>query len=808
MVSSFYDLFMEKEAAISSAKATVGAILVLLLAETLLFLSPEGFDGGVVPSAARGHVFHSPWKDVAAPKEEGALFLLGDPLQQMQPWRVHMRRTWEQGGLPYWNHLNGLGQPFLANPQTRCLYPLNWVFLVGEEMTWQLPFLAWHVFLFGLGMILWLRRFAVGFLGMSVASVSTACFGMQVLWLLSPHATTFAWLPWMLLALEGYWAGPNRRCLWLAALATAMLLLAGHPETAFKSVVCVWIYALGRIPGLRRQGKPVFGNLAKFAGAQFLGLLLALPQVLPFLDYLKESQSLAMRQAEAAYPPLGSLGEFASELMTWLSQVASIEAHGNDLAEANWWLDSINLREIGLVYGGVIAAVLGLLGFLRAHPLRLPLLLVAAFAAIVTFRLPYLYDLLCYLPGFDVGANQRFASLLMLSLATSAALALDGLILDPLAIAKRKTWLTIFVTLAVLVSALVYEGRVQGPTNDFQVQLFTNAMIVSVVLAFLLVGALLLLGRSWGQKLGVLLILGLLLGDVGIHSRPRIPWADPQETWPMTPIVEFMVENLPPEDGRIICVGASFPGDMNLPHNLAFLDSYSAMQPALESAFLEAAKTPVTPSGKMRIAWTLLNQFSIPLLNMASVRYLFIPGDWSDKNDHTEGVIVDARGDRFRQLYADRDGMILERLDAQPRAALRHRRVPGSTLAELTASPFDPQMYVMTDEQGVLAGFGGQASTVSYTANKVVVEADVLGGPQWLVMSDLFSPLWRASVDGEEAKIFPVNGIFRGVRLDEGSHRIVLETSPPKPLKWGVGGAVLAICLLLGLTLRPRRNIS
>src|SRR6185295_2518349 len=47
-----------------------------------------------------------------------------------------------------------------------------------------------------------------------------------------------------------------------------------------------------------------------------------------------------------------------------------------------------------------------------------------------------------------------------------------------------------------------------------------------------------------------------------------------------------------------------------------------------------------------------------------------------------------------------------------------------------------------------------------------------------LVLSDLHYPGWEASVDGRPATVHLANGIFRGVVLDAGTHRVAFRYAP------------------------------
>lgn len=72
----------------------------------------------------------------------------------------------------------------------------------------------------------------------------------------------------------------------------------------------------------------------------------------------------------------------------------------------------------------------------------------------------------------------------------------------------------------------------------------------------------------------------------------------------------------------------------------------------------------------------------------------------------------------------------------------------------------------------------GQAAPVDlllWSPNRIEVEA---AGPGLLVLSEVYDPDWRATVDGRTAEIVRAGGILRGVQLDAGRHRVVLAYWP------------------------------
>ncbi|MBU1996069.1 MAG: YfhO family protein [Candidatus Omnitrophica bacterium] len=78
--------------------------------------------------------------------------------------------------------------------------------------------------------------------------------------------------------------------------------------------------------------------------------------------------------------------------------------------------------------------------------------------------------------------------------------------------------------------------------------------------------------------------------------------------------------------------------------------------------------------------------------------------------------------------------------------------------------------------------------------NKIEIDINVQI-PSMLVLTDVWYPGWKATVDGKEEKIYRVNYCQRGLWLEDGRHHIILKF---KPKAWTIGATVSIItCILL-----------
>ncbi len=129
---------------------------------------------------------------------------------------------------------------------------------------------------------------------------------------------------------------------------------------------------------------------------------------------------------------------------------------------------------------------------------------------------------------------------------------------------------------------------------------------------------------------------------------------------------------------------------------------------------------------------------------------------------------------------------VYENPSALPRAFLVGDVVVGKGewgfVEEMTRLGFDPAEQAVLDAplSSPLSGgaVSGGAVVEKYQSQEVVVRTQG-DRPALLVLTDTAYPGWRAEVDGKEAPIHVTNGMFRGVPVPEGAHRVTFRYDNP-----------------------------
>lgn len=229
------------------------------------------------------------WRAVERP-EDGVVNALenAELYQRAYPAFHYGFHRLRHGEIPLWNPSQFCGTPFLANPATGLLQPLNAVFLVLPTAS----AMAWHAALclglMGFGFALFARSLGVRYASAVFGGATYAFSGTAAAAMSRPElANALAWAPWLFWALTVF---PNKPRLWPAALAgitTAFLLLCGSSAAAAAVLLLAVPYALlGVFAGSANDGPSVPRKLAGLAVSAAIALGIAAVQWVPTLEWL------------------------------------------------------------------------------------------------------------------------------------------------------------------------------------------------------------------------------------------------------------------------------------------------------------------------------------------------------------------------------------------------------------------------------------------------------------------------------------------------------------------------------------------
>jgi hypothetical protein len=224
-----------------------------------------------------------------------------------------------------------------------------------------------------------------------------------------------------------------------------------------------------------------------------------------------------------------------------------------------------------------------------------------------------------------------------------------------------------------------------------------------------------------------------------------------------------------------------------------------------------------TPEGEAYVAHLYRAEF--PIVVSGSLNTITITTSDPKVLVEIHGIaLIDPIGAPHSLSISNRDGFtrltdtVVQNSHALPRAFVVPRaqsfspaRHAGLTATQLVASP-DVDLHTMllvegdpntpqepTGAQPVIA-----ATRVQDLGPNVVHVTATADGPSYVVLDDFYHRGWTARVDGQPAKVFIANALFRAVAVEPGAHDVEFRFEPLSHL---VGAVVSAVSLLTVLTL-------
>jgi hypothetical protein len=728
------------------------------------------------------------WRVITPNLADRGAFPHGDFDLQFYAFAAYEVRELTAGRVPLWNPYTFSGSPFLADIQSAIFYPPSLATILLSApwgysvFALELEAIA-HFFLAGVFMYLFARRLAFRYAPpgqgrawrqrcAALLAAITFTYGGYLTSYPSQQLAVLevvTWLPLVLFFLDvgsERLAGEPRRRLpnayfTLAGVALGLALLAGHPQTAMFVTYLATAYLFWR--GLNdlssRSFRDFRGLLAHWLWWLLVGFGLAAVHLVPGLEYMRLSvRAAGIYEKMAGGFPVYDVIQLL--LPGSVSVMSPLYVGVVPLTLAVFALLVRRTREV--VFWGIVGGLALLLSFGGN-----------------TFFYSILY---LGLPGFGVFRGQeRAAMIVSFSLAVLAGyglLALGGAMPRE---ARRSydsflrvvDWL-LLVGLGLVV--LFFYGLNQTgwlPDNPFY------ALLGKIIFLALLLGLAWLAYRLRGW--GVLRRGGLLAAilTITLFDLFSVNWLNNFQPAPPEKLSEPPPEVLAiKQDGGdgVFRVHNEYRLDGNYGDPFAIEDTWGASPERLSSYDEFLARLP------MERAWQLLNvQYVLTWRKTLAVPSQVIYQRPITEDDITyvhrlEEVSPRAWIVQRAELIADGDEALtrLGAPDFDPARAAVLQRDIGLGPAQEAAEPSQVQIV---------------SRNPSYLELKVEAAADGL-----LVVSEIFYPGWRARVDGQEAEIYPVDYVLRGVKVGAGAHKVEMIYDP---WTWKAGVAISIVALLL-----------
>jgi Bacterial membrane protein YfhO len=805
-------------AVLSAARRRPVLAAALLYAALALIFIGQALVPGRALSNSDSLYFTPPWS-ASRPADLQRPSQIGDEQDwavAYEPWLRYNRA--EFPGIPLWNPYVMAGRPYVGSASQA-------VFSVFSLPVYVLPFdlanglvAALKLFFAALGTFLVGRFMRIAWAGALLAGLVFA-FGMPlVTWLMEINVSAvWALYPWLLLATSAVATRRGLLPVYGLAATSAAVFVGAHPESVaqtFAGATAFLALLVSRKPDdACRRGLDWAGSVGRFVVGVLWGAALAAVAIVPFIEMVAHSSDIAERgiALHRELPP-----RFLRTLM-----LPDYFGRGTGIL--------IDAEQLGrFLYVGALPLILASAALLRPRVERVACGVFAVACVAVAFGAFPFADLANVLPGLSRTDNTR---LIIIGLPAVALLAGWGL--DDLCEAMRDrprtaallsigafllclplVWVVGEVSTSHLREALrVAWFMATPPASPEVVRLASLILWLTVAGAAVILVGLRVRGRIAAAvftPLAVILVV-VDLFRIGMGFNPAIP--SDRASQPATGVIRYLQSRRPARYVALGFLNSVMPSNVALRYRLYDARGYDF---PIERRYRRLWGAVVNPDQQDFLG------FSAPLyltnITPASLRALSLFG----VADIMVAPDSPPLGSKDLSLaYRGADAKVYTNDRTLPRVFVvsGQRKVGGedAAFAAVTSPSFDARREVV--REGMRAstptrGPSGRARLLSYEPNRVVVAASA-SRPSTVVLSDIWFPGWKATVDGKSAEVERVDYLLRGVRVGPGAHRVVFSYRPGSwRIAWiitliaSVSFVVTLILVIRGCRLSPSRGAA
>ncbi len=715
-----------------------------------LFTSRVDLPGGICNSIL-------PWKGLQGTPERANT---GIVITELAPWTAAARRQLLAGEIPLWNRALAAGSPLLANQQTAIFHPFTllglplplgkaWTLSVGLRLFFCMFFL--FVLLTEWRLPAWAALFG---------SITYTFSTFHVVWLLFPLGLATMMLPMGLVAATELVRRPRWRSFLLLALAIALAILGGHPESALFAGLTVGAYTLylAAVEPLAPRARAA--RLAAALAAAGTAVLLTAPVWLP---------TLAVLPLTDRYQAFRNLDQHPARRVSseWLLPLVAPNILGT--VQSGTYRRPVtpdpsipsDYGEVASGYGGIAALALAIasLACLRQRPAGF---FVAAMAvALLTIaEAPGWYPLVCRMPLVGVALHQRLRFLWVLGTSVAASIALATFLISDRG--RRPLWAGLGG--AGLLLGAVYWLQWRDLADRDAARLALSQLAASLGVLLVLAGALAIRVRP---RTFATVATALTFCELLFATWQYNPPARPAEVLPETEAIRAL--HLGPQPHRMAAVGTGLlpdtPGFFGL-EDIKTTDPIRAPEyRKLLGAFLDVRADDYNQR---------VHDWDSPFLDFLGVATIYAPPDTSPPDP------------RWQQIYDGPDGQVFSNPAALPRyfLAARWQIARGfDKEVQQMQDVTDFRALTVVDRAPVAAsaaqgrGAGGTVRLLTYTGGTARLAIDSRG---WnlLTTSDVNWPGWRITWNRAQLPPVTVNGAFLGAFVPAGQGVLELRYRP------------------------------
>lgn len=743
-----------------------------------------------------------------------AAFYDRDTFRFYYPTKRIIREIVHAGEFPVWNPYYSAGQPLAANPEYEVFYPLQWPILLPDYHFGFSLHILLHLYLAASGMYLLLRSRDLSILASLFGSIAFALGG----WMVSSASSLLpilfgaAWIPLIL-----YFA---IRCVEhdrlsdyaLASICMGMQLLTGEPVTLLQSGILLVLFSCWA-PGQhsRPDSKELLRRIAISTAVGATAFLIAAVQILPALDLVPDT----VRGAKFPFERVASWSLHPARILEWafphLFGIASADVDrywGSRLYPDRGYPFMLSIyfgiAALAVAVGGWIARIRGWVFFLT--------LVSASYAIALGSHTPLLR--LLYDAGLAINVRypEKFLLIAVVAIAIFAAIALDRIESGNRKVAIHSI---VFLSVTTLVAIGMWIDLARSPRaleqfvsmwqlpRDGTTAEWLRTSVATwraAAVRGLVALVMLAIARRW-PRVGVAGLTAALAFDLSRLAHFPAP----------TKPEAFFTS--PPRIARSISTG-----DRNSFRIFHAADWFSQRPIGQQYLEIPGARYWVFRNGLFPRTPAIWGYRSVlepdyDLTNLATTQQ-FVDSMWRVRDAGQRGwmeMFSEMSNARYVALYRSLLGATMIRSFAEidpiafvtprgpaPRYSFAQRAVPIRDADDFThrlaRGEWSPGTAFVLEPIGEVGE--GEVHTVSERSSSVRLDVTA-ENHALLVASVTHHKYWKASIDGNEARILRTNLAYIGIVVPAGRHVVTLRYWNP----WIARGALISATTLASLAI-------
>lgn len=735
--------------------------------------------------------------------------LAADSIRQIYLWKEFAASEFKKGNFPLWNPYTFSGQPLLANFQSSVFYPLNiFYFITNARNAWILLIVT-QPFLGGMFMYLAIRSFSIGKIASTYASVVFMFSSYLITWMENGNIShSYVWLPLSFWAINNYFLNFKYRYLLILAIALALTILAGHPQTA------IYIYLISAVFWVYKSMESKKFKVSKmiiFIFPLVSSLLICAVQLLPTAAFYRISPiSLPFSREvfdRSILPYKNLITFFASDFF-------------GHPANNNFWSQSYGdftpyFGAVPLVFTLWAIFRLGKYRFIKFATIVASIFILAALHGPITYLIKILE-----VPLLNATTPSRFTSISIFIMIILSAFGLNDLLKN----FDQKKYVKQFLIFLILISFVyiglwafvLYGPQFLNPKELWQSNLaVTKRNLILPTLMFAFIPMSLILLRNLQSKIpkniavkniflsGVFLVT--IIGGV-YYTNKFLPASSKEYIFPNHPIFTWIKENAGIDR---FYGGGTAQTDFNFPTHFEIYSSegYDTLRIERYAQLLASSNTGSVPKTYARSDGVFPNQengYRKRLFDLLGVKYLLDKED-EPKTGH-DWKVGKFTGDNVEGYWQDGKFLIYRRLDTLPRIFQTTKYIvaaddqiikniydPNFNLQTLLLEK-DPPLKIDVKEEEL-----SQPKVTNYIPGDIQVETDKQFNTL-LFISDAHDKDWQVTIDSQKAQLLRAHYAFLSTAVPAGKHVIAFKYQP-QSFKTGLYITILSILTLTILTL-------